>query len=62
MTKKIIRGIQKKKRRMVFGKDARIMNVFYKICPKKSTALFSYVMKKSGLEIFKEVFGEKDSK
>ena len=60
MTKKIVRGIQKKKKRMVLGKDARIMNFLYKICPKKSTSLFAYVMKKSGLELFKEIFNEND--
>lgn len=58
MAKKIVRGIQKKKRRMVFGKDARIMNMMYKIFPKKSTSLFAYVMKKSKLELFREIFDE----
>lgn len=59
MARKIIRGIRRKRRRMVFGFDAKIMNFLYKIAPQKSSVLFSWVMKKSKLKLFDEIFENK---
>ncbi|MBQ2714755.1 MAG: SDR family oxidoreductase [Clostridia bacterium] len=60
MTRKIVKGIVKRKMRMIFGKDAKIMNLFYKFMPKKSATLFSFVMRKSSLSIFNEIFEIKE--
>ncbi len=58
MAKKIMRGIIEKKKRMVFGKDAHAMSFLYRLAPNFSTALFSKVIKKSGLKLFEEIFEE----
>ncbi len=56
MARKIIRGIQKKKKRMIFGKDAHFMSFLARIMPQKSTNLTSFVLKKSKMKLFNEVF------
>ncbi len=57
MATKIVRGIVKKKRRMVFGKDAHLMSVLARLFPKKSTDIASFFLKKSGMKLFEDVFG-----
>lgn len=37
MAGKIFRGIRKKKRRMILGSDAKILNFFYRLMPKTTT-------------------------
>ena len=56
MAGKIFRGIRKKKRRMIFGFDARILNFFYKLMPKTTTLLVAVVLKKSKMKLFDEIF------
>lgn len=53
----IIDGIWKKKEDMVFGVDAHLMDIGNKTLGTFCSFLSSKVMKISGLEIFKDVFG-----
>lgn len=56
MTGKIFRGIRKKKRRMILGSDAKILNFFYRLMPKTTTRLVAVVLKKSKMKLFDDVF------
>lgn len=56
MAGKIFRGIRKKKRRMIFGFDAKILNFFYRLMPKTTTRLVAVVLKKSKMKLFDDVF------
>lgn len=56
MAGKIFRGIRKKKRRMIFGFDAKILNFFYRLMPKITTRLVAVVLKKSKMKLFDDVF------
>lgn len=56
MAGKIFRGITKKKRRMIFGFDAKILNFFYRLMPKTTTRLVAVVLKKSKMKLFDDVF------
>ena len=58
MAKKIVRGISRRKKKMVFGKDAHLMSVFARCMPTKSTYVMSSVLKMSKMSIFEEVFDE----
>ncbi len=58
MAKKIVKGIKKKKRRMIFGKDAHFMSMLARVMPKTSTDILSGVLKISKMELFNEVFSE----
>lgn len=60
MVKKIVRGIVKKKRRMVYGTDAWFMRVMYKFFPKSSPRFIGWVMKKSKQKIFDDIFAPDD--
>ena len=55
MTDKILRGIIKKRSKMVLGKDAKIMNMFGRICPGLASKAAYKVMKASGLELFEKI-------
>ena len=61
MAKKIARKLYKKRRRAVLGFDAHAMNFMASIMPVKGPAFISWVMKKSGSKVFKNVFGENKS-
>ena len=56
MAGKIFRGIRKKKRRMILGFDAKILNFFYRLMPKTTTRLVAVVLKKSKMKLFDDVF------
>lgn len=56
MTNKIYKGIKKKRKRMVFGFDAHIMDRWYRHFPRRSLTFFRDVMNKSHAEIFKDIF------
>lgn len=56
MAGKIFRGIRKKKRRMILGSDAKILNFFYRLMPKTTTRLVAVVLKKSKMKLFDEIF------
>ena len=54
--KKIVKGIARRKKRMVMGLDGRSMSFFGRLFPKATPALVRKVLKASGLELFSEVF------
>lgn len=56
MAGKIFRGIRKKKRRMILGSDAKILNFFYRLMPKTTTRLVAVVLKKSKMKLFADIF------
>ncbi|MGN0805795.1 MAG: SDR family NAD(P)-dependent oxidoreductase [Candidatus Coproplasma sp.] len=60
MVKKIVKGIRRKKRRMIFGADARIMGAMYKLFPKSSPKFFRWIMKISRQKVFEDIFAEKE--
>lgn len=54
-TRKIIRKIKKGKRRIIVGKDAHLMNFMYKLFPNSAPRLISWLLKRTKLEIFKDI-------
>lgn len=58
-TKKIIRKIIKKKKRIVLGVDGKSMTFFSRLFPKFTPSLVSTVLKSSKLELFSQVFEDK---
>lgn len=56
MAYKIYKAIVRKKRRCVFGFDAKCMDRLYRLAPKKSPRLFNKILKKSKIELFDNVF------
>ncbi len=55
-TKKIVRAIAKKKKRKVMGVDGRLMAFFSKVMPKATPSIVAWVLKKSKMELFEDVF------
>lgn len=53
---KIVKGLSKRKKRIVMGKDGRAMSFFMRIMPNTTPSIVSSVLKKSKLELFDEVF------
>ena len=60
MAKKIARRIYKKRKRSVVGFDAHGMNFAAKLMPVKGPEFISWIMKKSGSKVFKNVFPKKE--
>ena len=56
MSAKIFRGILKKKRKMIIGKDAKAMNFFFRLMPKTTSRIVSKILKKSKMRLFDDVF------
>ena len=56
MVKKIVRGIRRKKRRMVYGADAKVMGFLYRLFPKSSPRFFRWIMKISKQRLFEDIF------
>ena len=56
--KKIVRGIAKRKKRMVMGVDGRSMWFFSRLFPRRTPRIITKVLKISVLDMFSEVFGE----
>ena len=56
MALQIYKAIINKKRRCVFGRDAKWMNRLYSRFPKWSAKLFANILKKSKLQLFEDVF------
>ena len=54
--KKIVKGIVKKKKRIIFGYQARFMSFFGRIFPKLTPTLISKVFKMSGADLFDQVY------
>lgn len=55
VAKKTVKAIKKKKRLKIIGYDAKLMNFFYRLMPKMTSKIITKILKKSGLEIFKEL-------
>ena len=55
-SKKIVKGIHKKKKRMVMGFDGKSMSIFGKLFPKLTPTIITKVLKTSKLDLFKDVF------
>ncbi|MBQ9781595.1 MAG: SDR family NAD(P)-dependent oxidoreductase [Clostridia bacterium] len=55
VAKKTVKAIIKKKKLKIIGYDAKLMNFFYKLMPKTTSKVITAFLKKSGLEIFKEL-------
>ncbi len=55
-TKKIAKGIIKKKKRIVLGFDGKSMTFFGRLLPKSTPSIITKVLKASKLEMFDEVF------
>ena len=60
MAYKIYRGIIRKKKRMVFGFDAKIMDIGYRWFPRLMPKLFTSVLKSAKIELFDDVFDGND--
>lgn len=58
MVNKIIKGMLKKKKRMVFGNDAHLMSAMHKIAPVSSAPIIKKIMKISRLPVFTELFDD----
>lgn len=55
-SKKIVKKISKKKKRIVLGLDGKLMNFFYKFFPNMTLSAITKVLKSSKMELFDEVF------
>ena len=55
VARKTVKAIIKKKRIKIIGYDAKLMNFFYKIMPKTTSNIITKILKKSGLEMFKDM-------
>ena len=53
--KKILRRIKRRKSRIIVGADAHLMNFMFKFFPKRAPRLITWFLRKTGLEIFKEI-------
>ena len=54
--KKIIKKISRKKKKIVIGIDAKLLNFFYKIFPSFTVNIVAKVLKKANLDLFSDVF------
>lgn len=55
-TKKIVKGVARKKKRIVFGYQARFMSLFSRLFPKLAPSIITSVFKISKLELFEDLF------
>ncbi len=56
MVKKIVRAMEKRKKRKVFGWDAKGMNLLYKLAPVKGVSLCEWIMRKANISLFRGIF------
>ena len=56
MSKKILKKIDKKRKRAVVGLDAKAMNLLAKLAPVWGLSLIAWVMKSSKSKVFDRVF------
>ena len=61
MAKKLVKKIVRKRTRAVLGWDAHAMNILAKFFPVLGPRLISWVMKKSGSKVFKNVFKSEEA-
>jgi len=62
MANKIYKGILKKKKRMVFGFDAKAMDKLYRHFPKSSLRMFNNILRGANIELFDDVFDNRRKK
>ena len=55
-SKKIVKGLRKRKKRIVMGIDGRSMSFFSRLMPKATPSIIRGVLKASKLELFEDVF------
>ena len=55
-TRKIVKAIKRKKKRLVIGFDGRSMGLFSRLMPKATPTIITSVLKASKLTMFEEVF------
>lgn len=53
--KKILRRVMRRKKRIVVGADAHFMSLMFRVFPRISPRFFSWIIRKSGLDLFKNV-------
>ena len=53
--KKIMRRLRRGKSRIIVGADARMMNLLFKLFPKRAPKIITWFLRKTKLEIFKEI-------
>ena len=58
MAKKMITGISRHRKFMVLGTDAKIMNIFTRLCPTLSLSIYRKFMKWSDMDIFERIYIE----
>ncbi len=59
-SKKIVKGIARRKKRIVTGLDGKSMHLLYRMFPKKGPALIRWVLKITRLEMFTNIFDYKE--
>lgn len=62
MSNKIYKGILKQRKRMVFGFDAKAMDKLYRHFPNTSLKLFNSILKRADIELFNDVFENKNNR
>lgn len=55
VARKIIKRVSKRKRRIIVGKDARALDLIYRLFPNKAPRMVTWFLKKSKLEIFSKI-------
>lgn len=55
VARKIVRRVSKRKRRILVGKDARALDLVWRVFPKAAPRLVTWFLKKSGLELFSKI-------
>ncbi len=62
MAYKIYKGVIRKRKRMVLGFDAKVMDIGYRWFPKCGPRLFGRVLKSAKIELFDDVFDGNDKR
>ena len=60
--KKVVKGIARKRKRIIFGFEGCSMNVFGRLFPRMTPSIITSVLKCSKLELFEDVFEYKKDK
>ena len=55
---KIVKRISKKKKTIITGFDGKFMGFFGRLFPKTTSSIITFVLRKSGLDLFKNLFKE----
>ncbi len=56
VAKKIVKKSLRGRKRVIIGLDAHMMNLLYKHFPNKAPKIIGFFLKKSGIEMFKDIF------